>query len=427
MNFTETKRIILASGSPRRKELMAQIGLNFEVIVSNVEEHVTSTDPGLVVEELSAQKAQAVFDSLNNGTSDNTIVIGADTVVSMDGQILGKPRDGEEACEMLRSLRGRSHAVYTGVTLIYEQDGKVARRSFHERTEVTFFPMSEEDIQEYVATGDPLDKAGAYGIQGFCARYIQKIHGDYNNVVGLPIGRLYQELTILGQKRPKPKAIIFDLDGTLSDSINSMKYCGDIIMGNYGYGPFTEDEYKQFVGDGAANLVKRALIAGGDTELTHFETAFEEYKELFAEHCMHGVKPYDGIRELLTELKKQDIKIATLSNKPHAQTIEVIETLFGKDYFDVIMGQQEGTPIKPDPTGVYKIMDIMNVTPYECIYLGDTGTDMQTGKSAGLYTVGALWGFRDAAELLEAHADRLILKPMDLLHTFCAKEHTIEE
>ena len=200
-------KIILASASPRRRELLTQIGLEFQVVVSNVEEKVTATAPAAVVEELSAQKAEGVLQML--GMQD-CLIIGSDTIVAVDGQILGKPKDPKDAKRMLRMLQGRAHEVYTGVTVLKvrwddtEQtrlvDGdtvpgvQVERRTFHEETKVIFFPMSEEDIETYVASLDPLDKAGAYGIQGFCARYIRGIEGDYNNVVGLPVGRLYQEI-----------------------------------------------------------------------------------------------------------------------------------------------------------------------------------------------------------------------------------------
>ena len=126
------------------------------------------------------------------------------------------------------------------------------------------------------------------------------------------------------------KAVIFDLDGTLSDSIQSIKYSGDKAMEAFGYGPFSVEQYKYFVGDGAANLVRRALEAGGDTKLSHFEEAYGLYREIFKENCMFRVRPYEGIRELLAALKAQEVKIAVLSNKPHAETVNVIESLFGK-------------------------------------------------------------------------------------------------
>lgn len=199
-------RIILASASPRRRELLSQIGLAFEVRVSDVEEKVTTNVPELLVQELSRQKAEAVFAGMpEENEPEEQLVIGADTIVSCDGRILGKPGNVEEAVEMLTLLQGRSHEVYTGVTLLYQGSSRerdnlvgaecsILRKTFHEVTKVQFYPMSREEIVAYVDTGEPLDKAGAYGIQGICARYIKGIEGDYSNVVGLPIGRLYQEI-----------------------------------------------------------------------------------------------------------------------------------------------------------------------------------------------------------------------------------------
>lgn len=214
--------IILASASPRRKELLEQIGIPFQIKVSDVEEVVTTDVPHLLVQELSAQKARAVLESVEqegidhgDGTAQQRtdfLVIGADTVVACDGKILGKPKDAQHAIEMLTMLQGREHQVYTGVTLICrraamsdpsgtsaqtascEEGTNIISKSFYEATTVHFYPMTQEEIEAYVATGDPLDKAGSYGIQGLCARYISGIEGDYNNVVGLPVGRLYQEM-----------------------------------------------------------------------------------------------------------------------------------------------------------------------------------------------------------------------------------------
>lgn len=211
------------------------------------------------------------------------------------------------------------------------------------------------------------------------------------------------------------KAVIFDLDGTLSDSIHSIKKCGDEALAPLGFGPFPIEEYKYFIGDGAANLVKRALNASGDTELVHFDETYARYIEIFREGCMYKVKPYDGIPELLEALKKRDIAIAVLSNKPHAETIHVIETLFGKDTFTVIQGQKENVAIKPSPEGVFQILEQLHLTVDDILYLGDTGTDMKTGKSAGAFTVGALWGFRKREELEENHADAVIEHPLELL------------
>ncbi len=196
-------KIILASASPRRRELLAQIGLDFEVMVSRVDENITQTNAPLVVEELSCRKAEAVLAQLeetaqavpasDGEAAGEVLVIGSDTVVAVGDRILGKPSCADEAARMLSLLAGNTHEVYTGVTLLYKNPEGVQRRTFHDTTRVTFYPMSGREISDYVSTGDCMDKAGAYGIQGFCARYIKGIEGDYNNVVGLPVGRLYQE------------------------------------------------------------------------------------------------------------------------------------------------------------------------------------------------------------------------------------------
>ncbi len=183
-------RIILASASPRRKELLAQLGLEFEILVSDLEEVITETAPNRVVEELSMQKAEAVF----RRTEGDVMVIGADTVVAMEGTILGKPGNKEHAVEMLRRLQAKEHCVYTGVTLYVRKGENEFRNTFSECTVVKFYPMTEGEIKWYVDTKEPMDKAGAYGIQGLGARFVEKISGDYNNVVGLPIARLYQEI-----------------------------------------------------------------------------------------------------------------------------------------------------------------------------------------------------------------------------------------
>ncbi len=200
-------QIILASASPRRKELLEQIGLEFEICPAKGEEVITKTIPEEVVMELSKQKAEEVasmvvtFGEKNKEltTPSDILVIGADTIVAYEGRILGKPKGEEDAKRMLSMLAGNTHSVFTGVTLVLiDKSGRAGELVFYEKTDVTMFPMSEKEIEWYVAGGEPLDKAGAYGIQGKCAIYIEKIDGDYNNVVGLPIARIYQELKKIG-------------------------------------------------------------------------------------------------------------------------------------------------------------------------------------------------------------------------------------
>ncbi len=188
-------KIYLASASPRRKDLLKQVGISFRVMPSTVEEKITKEKPDEVVEELSYQKAVDVCGRLMAEKHEDFVVIGADTVVSAWGKILGKPADKEDAVRMLKDLQGVSHQVYTGVTIAWKnQDISPMYATFSECTDVTMYTMTEEEIRQYVDSGEPMDKAGAYAIQGLCAAHIQGICGDYNNVVGLPVGRVCQEL-----------------------------------------------------------------------------------------------------------------------------------------------------------------------------------------------------------------------------------------
>ncbi|MDE5893738.1 MAG: Maf family protein [Acetatifactor sp.] len=197
-------KIILASASPRRRELLTGLGLDYTVLASSVEEQITEKEPARVVEELSAQKAGDVLQKLLSADlgqearlwdgQEELLVIGADTIVAVDGQILGKPASAADAAGMLGRLSARRHQVYTGVTLYRHSQGKTQQNTFHECTQVHFYPMTEEEISWYISTEEPMDKAGAYGIQGLGGRFIRAIEGDYSNVVGLPVARLYQEL-----------------------------------------------------------------------------------------------------------------------------------------------------------------------------------------------------------------------------------------
>lgn len=192
-------RVILASASPRRRELLSQMGLAFEILTSDAGEQCESTQPCDMVQELSALKAEAVFGKLPVEEREDVLIIGADTLVAYENRVMGKPGSEKQAEEMLLGLQGNTHQVYTGVTILFTKKGSVRPEihTFFEKTDVTMFPMSLEEIRAYVATKEPMDKAGAYGIQGRCAVHIEKITGDYYNVVGLPIGSLYQKLKAL--------------------------------------------------------------------------------------------------------------------------------------------------------------------------------------------------------------------------------------
>ncbi|MBQ8804210.1 MAG: septum formation protein Maf [Tyzzerella sp.] len=186
------KRIILASASPRRRELLAQAGYEFEIQVSHKEEVYTSTEPAEIVKELALLKAK---DIAEKNDAKNVIVIGADTVVAHKGEILGKPQSKEEAFRMIKGYQGDKHQVYTGVAILdYDAEGNEKIVNHAVKTDVYVNPMTDEEIWNYIESDNVMDKAGSYGIQSGFAIHIEKIEGDYFNVVGLPISYIYEEL-----------------------------------------------------------------------------------------------------------------------------------------------------------------------------------------------------------------------------------------
>lgn len=202
-------RIILASESPRRKEIMKQMGIRFKTVPANITEVIAGSEPSEMVKSLASQKARDVAGRIEADKED-LIIIGADTLVFHKGHALGKPRDRGHAIEMIEGLSGDTHEVYTGVCIIIRRkrqsriniQGKGSSEdeeiSFSVCTRVSVYPLTREQIEDYVDTGEPLDKAGAYAIQGEFGIYIKEIHGDYYNVVGFPIGKIYESLSEKG-------------------------------------------------------------------------------------------------------------------------------------------------------------------------------------------------------------------------------------
>ena len=211
------------------------------------------------------------------------------------------------------------------------------------------------------------------------------------------------------------KGCIFDLDGTLLNTIGTIASYGNAALEKFGLAPIEPSTYKQLVGNGASTLVRRMLAQNGIKDDSLFKRVYEAYTTLYDGNSYAHTSIYDGIEELLTALRSAGLTLCVLSNKPHSATVPVIQSFFAPGTFQYVFGARDGIPQKPDPAMVNYLLKEMDISPKECIYVGDTKTDMDTGKAAGLFTVGVLWGFRAKEELMRHHADFLAAHPLDIL------------
>lgn len=218
------------------------------------------------------------------------------------------------------------------------------------------------------------------------------------------------------------KVCIFDLDGTLANTLDSMAYVANEILRNLGLKELPTENFKYYSGEGADMLVRRCLKDAGDPELVHFEECRELYRKKFDEDPLYKVVPYDGIMKTLSALKAAGVKLAVCSNKPHIAAVKVIDRMFA-DCFDLVIGQSDAIRRKPAPDGPLRAAAEFGALPEECMYIGDTKTDMETGTAAGMHTIGALWGFRDRLELESNGAEIVAEKPEDLLKVYEELNH----
>ena len=211
------------------------------------------------------------------------------------------------------------------------------------------------------------------------------------------------------------KACIFDLDGTIADTVESIAYVGNKTLAHFHLPPIPVKDYNYYAGNGADELVRKMLeaVPGGDQ--ADYEQVRTLYRKWFEEDPFYHVKPFPGIVKLLENLKKEGLKVAVLSNKPHRAAIEVVEKIFGADMFHKVQGQTEKVPRKPSPIGALTIAEEFKVSPKECLYMGDTDTDMETGHGAGMFTIGVTWGFRPRKELEDHRADLIVDRPEEIL------------
>lgn len=209
------------------------------------------------------------------------------------------------------------------------------------------------------------------------------------------------------------KLCVFDLDGTVANTITTIAYYGNRALRHYNLPEISKERYKYLVGDGAATLIERMLSEVGAPE-SLFDGVYNKYVGDYDKDFMYLTTAYDGITELMDSLKEMGIKIAVFTNKPESTAIKVVDTLAGSRV-DLCVGNTPDRPKKPDPTGLFEILDKYNATGGECLYIGDTSTDMKTGRGGNCHTVGVLWGFRDRRELEESGAEFIIESPHEIL------------
>lgn len=212
----------------------------------------------------------------------------------------------------------------------------------------------------------------------------------------------------------KYKAVLFDLDGTLLDTLEDLADSTNRVLESQGFPTHPVKAYRYFVGDGMKMLIKRVLPEDQHTD-TIITQSISLFQEDYGQNWKLKTRPYNKVPEMLNTLGKYGLKLAILSNKPHEFTAQCVAELLPNWHFDVVLGQRDGTPRKPDPAGAVEIADVVKIVPEDFLYLGDTGTDMQTAVAAGMFPVGALWGFRERQELLEHGAKVLLEQPPDIL------------
>ncbi len=209
------------------------------------------------------------------------------------------------------------------------------------------------------------------------------------------------------------KACIFDLDGTVADTVTTIAHFGNAALNHFGFPAIEVEKYKIMVGNGASVLVRRMMEAvNAPDEL--YEQMRVYYNTTYDNDFMYLTKPFDGILSMLQGMKEAGIKTAVVSNKPDSTTCKICEELFGT-LFDLVRGGREGVPLKPNPQAIFETMEDLSVNSKDCLYIGDTGTDMETGKNAGLYTIGVTWGFRGEDELKKFGADVIVSSPEEIL------------
>jgi phosphoglycolate phosphatase len=211
------------------------------------------------------------------------------------------------------------------------------------------------------------------------------------------------------------RGVIFDLDGTLLDTLEDLADAANATLAHFGFPDHATAAYRYFVGNGLATLIERIVPEANRTP-HEIAACMDTFMQLYSRNWDRKSRPYDGIDEMLLQLRQANLQLAVLSNKPHAFTNLCVEHFLGSDTFDFVFGQREGVPKKPDPAGALEIAALMRLEPQQILYVGDTATDMQTGSGAGMFTLGVLWGFRERQELAASKAGKIINHPSEIVN-----------
>ncbi len=214
----------------------------------------------------------------------------------------------------------------------------------------------------------------------------------------------------------KKTTVVFDLDGTLIDTLDSLHVSVNSVLARMGLDSISKNQCQSFIGNGAKILVEKSLRASSnDVDDLLITQAYLIYQEEFAKHCMHNVTPYLHIEQLLEELKAREMSIAILTNKPHAQAVSMTHCIFGSDLFELVQGQEDHLARKPEAESLYYVLERLGKSVDECVFIGDSEVDIQTGKNSGVFTIGVTWGFRSLVQLQDEQPDMIISNALDVL------------
>ncbi|MEK6201376.1 MAG: HAD family hydrolase [Desulfobulbaceae bacterium] len=211
------------------------------------------------------------------------------------------------------------------------------------------------------------------------------------------------------------RGVIFDLDGTLVDTLEDLADAANATLAHFGFPTHSSDAYRYFVGDGLMTLME-CIVPDNKRSQQEIAACMDSFMQIYSQSWDLQSRPYAGVVEMLQHLRQAGLKLGVLSNKPHAFTQLCVDRFFAADTFDFVYGQREGVPKKPDPAGALEIAALMQLSPQQILYVGDTATDMQTGNRAGMFTMGALWGFRERLELEKNKAGKIISHPSEIVH-----------